>query len=376
MPGFFRKRGTSYQLIVTMGTDYDGKPIRYTKTLKNEECRTDAQAKKALAVFYADCVSGKAEKPSLLTVGNICDMYMDEHVRIHKKKTTLRGYETIISRIQPLFKQKAETLTKLKVQRWINDYLVKEHEYSPKTIKNTVSFLHAAYKWAITMDILKRNPCDNVSLPAQEHKEAEYYTEEEVDILMQGINELSEDFLNQKVAMLLAIFGGLRKGEICGLNWEDVKENGVLIVRTRNIGVGIGIYEDTPKTERSNRFISLPAEVMDELQHLQRYQESLEAFYEYDSPAVIRNNLGKPIWPNSLAEWISRFQESLGLKRIVLHGLRHTHASMLIGMHADVSQVSGRLGHAQKSTTLNRYTHLFKQNDTDMLNNMSERYLK
>ena len=68
MPGYYRKRGNSYQFIVTYGTDYSGKPKRYVESVPVSECKTDAQASKYLAQFYARVADRSISKRSALTV--------------------------------------------------------------------------------------------------------------------------------------------------------------------------------------------------------------------------------------------------------------------------------------------------------------------
>lgn len=181
--------------------------------------------------------------------------------------------------------------------------------------------------------------------------------------------------------ILIALFCGLRKSEILGLNWEDINlETGAMrICRSRHAKKGGGVYEDTPKTDRSNRDIALPREILSFLRELkvQQLEEKLIYGNRYtDSPALIKNRFGEPLHPHSPYKWLKQFTESAGIRDIGLHGLRHTHASMLASMGTDKVQVSKRLGHSQISTTLNIYTHLFENKDQEIADGLSENYLR
>ena len=115
-----------------------------------------------------------------------------------------------------------------------------------------------------------------------------------------------------------------------------------------------------------------------ELRILQVYQKErrllLGPCYK-DSPAVFRGPLGGPIYPNSLWKWFTAFSKDNGLPELGLHGLRHTHASMLANANTDKVQISERLGHSELTTTLNIYTHLFEDADQQVADTLSEKYL-
>lgn len=383
MPGTMRKRGSdSWYLEVTIGTDFRGRPIRYNKTVHG----TKKQAEKELAKFYADCEAGRISKSSTATVEQVADLYVSEYAERHLKVSARRSVDTALKVwIKPLIgKRKISRLSRIDVQQWINHMSDGENGkqgLSPKTIRNYYSVLCGIMEFAIDMEFIQDTPCKNIRLPKKEHHEAEYYNLEEVKSLLKALDSLPAEELKFKVAIYIALFGGLRKSEILGLNWEDVdlETRKVEIKRTRMIGPDIGVYEDTPKTDKSVRTIVLPEEIMNMLRalHAQQSELKLRLSNQYeDSPAILRGDFGKPLYPQVLQRWFTRFTEEHGLRHIGLHGLRHTHASMLAYMGADKMQVSTRLGHSQLSTTLNIYTHLFEEADKTIADNLSDQFLK
>lgn len=373
MPGYYRKRGNSYQFIVTYGTDYSGKPKRYVESVPISECRTDSQAGKYLAQFYARVADGSISKSSALTVKALCDAFMDS-CSINLKKNTIMSYKTILKRIEPLYKKKASALTKKNVQDWVNNYLIEQRKLSPKTINNTLSVLHCIYEWGIEMDLVTSNPCNYIRTPKKKKKEIKSYTEDQLAVLLDAIYNLPDEEQVYRVALLLAIFGGLRRGEMCGLDVNHVGINGVMIEQTRNVDE-TGVFIDSPKNVTSVRFVTLPEEVMNQIQALIKRQASLESYYEHHSPALLRNSVGNPIRPTWLTVKTSEIEKAAGLPPLGLHALRHTHASMLVSMNSDVSKVSRRLGHSQVTTTLNIYTHLFQQDEAELAAEMNSKFL-
>ena len=174
----------------------------------------------------------------------------------------------------------------------------------------------------------------NIRMPKKTHKEANYFSLDEVKVLLEALEALPAAELKFKVAISLGLFGGLRKGEIMGLNREDVDfdRNEITIKRTRMIKPGEGIYEDTPKTDKSIRAVTLPGEVMTEIRRLiaQQKEMKLQLHNQYhDSAALLRSDSGDPLYPQVLQRWFTRFLQKNGLRHVGLHSLRHTHASML-----------------------------------------------
>ena len=378
MPGYKRKRGKdAWYLEVTIGTDFRGKPIRYNKTV---HCRSEREAEKELARFYTECEDGKICKQGSDKIGPFCDTYYEEYATRFLKKTTLSGTRTAIKMsIKPLLGSiKVTALSRLDVQQWIN--ALSDSGLSPKTIRNRYSVLCQIMSYAIDMGLIDDTPCRNIRLPKTARAEAKYYDMEDVHKLLDALSKVEIEDLTFKVAILVLLFGGLRKGELLGLNWDDVsfKDNTIHIHRARYVAPGEGIYEDTPKTASSIRYVTLPKEIMMELRILQVYQKErrllLGPCYE-DSPAVFRGPLGGPIYPNSLWKWFTAFSKDNGLPELGLHGLRHTHASMLANANTDKVQISERLGHSELTTTLNIYTHLFEDADQQVADTLSEKYL-
>ena len=181
-----------------------------------------------------------------------------------------------------------------------------------------------------------------------------------------------------RVIILLTIFTGLRRGEVLGLEWQDIDfKNSSLTVRQASQYVSaIGIYTKDPKTETSNRMISIPDSIIKLLKEYKRKQ--LEARLRLGDKWIETNRLfvqwnGSPMHPDTIAKWFRQFLEDKNLPHITFHGLRHTHATLLISQGLDVRTVSNRLGHAQTSTTLNIYAHAFAKMDreaSDKLDNL------
>jgi len=294
-------------------------------------------------------------------------MYLKENAPYAVKKSTLDSMKSTmkIHIIPELGKCKANNLTRGSVQRWINDLRKK---LSPKTIRNCVSNLSSVFAWAQMMEMVPNNPCRGVALPSSRKTEANYLSKSEVATLLERLEMVPERELKFKIAIYIALFGGLRKSEIMGLDWKhfDPVRNTLRIEQTRLIGRAVGVYSDSTKTEKSVRTIGIPVELSAMLHSLKEQQEKAALLLgsEWkDSPAIMKGEFGQCLYPQVLTRWFTRFQEQQGLRKVGLHGLRHTHTSMLAYLKTDKMLISKRLGHSQLSTTLNIYTHLFDELD-------------
>lgn len=223
------------------------------------------------------------------------------------------------------------------------------------------TMLTAAVQW----QIIPLNPCSRVKPPQVEYKEAQVLDEKEV---AQLINCLNGEPLRYRVAIMLILYTGLRRGELCGLNWNDIDlDNGFIhIKRALLYTPNKGIYEDTTKTRQSNRVIQIPADMVALLKEYKIEQLSRQLLLGTQwiaTDKVITSDCGGYMHPDTLTSWFNKFIKRHNLPDAHIHTLRHVSATLLIAGGVDIATVSNRLGHSNKSTTLNIYTHAIKSAD-------------
>jgi integrase len=177
----------------------------------------------------------------------------------------------------------------------------------------------------------------------------------------------------------LALLTGARRGEICGLRWSDINfEQGTIAInRTLQYIPGAGTVFNAPKTKRSRRCIKIGADCIALLKEYSLHQkaERLKVGSAWtrritvEDGKTVENDLlftkwnGEPIDPKTVTSWFPGFLAAHDLPAVHFHSLRHTNASLLIAAHAPITTVSGRLGHAQTSTTLNIYASAIQSAD-------------
>jgi integrase len=219
--------------------------------------------------------------------------------------------------------------------------------------------LHAALQRALELELIARHPMVALRkrLPTGAAPEAKVIDADAVAALLHRAAGTS-----YHPAILLASACGLRRGEACGLRWRNVDlEAGTLSVAEARVPARRGIATGATKTGRS-RLIHIPgfARALLRQHRIAQAEQLLRLGARLgDDAYVCAHADGSPINPMSLSAWC-RTNSPIGY-----HGLRHTHASLLLGSGASIKAVSARLGHATATMTLATYAHLLPGADED-----------
>ena len=254
----------------------------------------------------------------------------------------------------------------------------KERTLSGKTIREYHRLIHTVLDQALKEGLVAVNVADRATPPKMEQKDVNYFQPEQVAAIREAL-ELEP--IKWRTLVHLLLITGARRGEILGLKWDkvDFASNQVYICNNVLYSADVGIYEDTPKTERSKRYVSLPAETMQLLKQYRAWQNGerlrLGEYYQ-DQGFVFAQDTGGPMHPDSVTTWLSRFSKRHGLPHVNAHAFRHTMASMLYFNGVDSVSISKRLGHAQVSTTANIYAHVMEAADKKNADILADVFLK
>ena len=248
------------------------------------------------------------------------------------------------------------------------EHTKKDGKLNNNSVIRYQAMLSSIFKKGVQWGLINENPCSRAEHPKAEEIDVRVLTEEEIPKLLDALLDAPPQY---SVITQLALLLGARRGEICALRWSDIDfEKGTLsIKRTVQSIPGICLVFNAPKTRRGKRCLRIGADCVELLQEYRRYQK-VERFrigsvwvrkVTLENGKVVDNDMlftkwnGEPMDPDIISSWFPKFLEAHDLPSIHFHSLRHSNVSILIAAHVPITTVSGRLGHAQTSTTLNYY---------------------
>ena len=238
---------------------------------------------------------------------------------------------------------------RLKTEGRIHEHPEMGHQLSDSMVRHIHSTLHAALKDAVQAHVIPRNPTEGTTAPKPNYKPKRILTGEELDAFRAVVerDEVWRDFFQTE------LMTGLRRGEICGLQWSDFDGNtGTLKVCRTLHSQRKGEYTvGETKTNQGMRTIILPHSVADILR-----RRKADAISQWIFPDPVKPE--DPVDPNAAYRHMKTLLQRAGLPSIRFHDLRHTFATHALTSGVDAKTLSGILGHTNASFTLDTYTHV------------------
>jgi integrase len=358
MSGHIVERGPNRWAIV-LETRVGGRRKQRWSTFRGSK----REAQKRLAELITDRERGEYVDPSKKTVAQYFAEWLRDWAPAKAGLKTLEGYALYSRYItesigdRPMQQVRGGDLNRLYLD-------LRERGLSPRTVKHTHVLARRVFGHALKQGDLKVDPSTLVDAPKVPLVEAAVLRSEEIPIMLDGLR--GSPFYAIAVT---ALGTGMRRGELCALQWQDVDlEGGKLEVKrsleqTRKGGLRM----KEPKSARGRRTISLSPSVVTCLK--EHYRGQLELRMKLGLGKAPQDALvfatydGRPRTPNNLSTKFGLAMVRLGLPHVGLHTLRHTHASMLIKAGEDILTISRRLGHSSAAITLGVYGHLMSSRD-------------
>lgn len=350
----FRQHGKWYAAL-RWKDDESGKWKRKTKACRG---KTKALARIELQDWRREVEAAQVAS-STQTLGQLVEEWLEvERAAGNIERSTISGYETIARRIAcyVIADIPMVDIRRAAAQAWVIE--LAEAGFSPSTIKKTIGVASRAIEFAIANGELLANPFRGLRRPkltAPHPNSLDANGRAKMQAWL-----VSGDLTRLRMAAALALHGGLRLGECCGLKWDDIElKRRVLWVR-RAIGYEGGeAYEKLPKTGHQ-RDVPLDDCLLDLLKRWKAKQrEEVAPLHVKPSEYVLGTPDGYAL-PNHISRgWavVSRELNLIGTegKRVNFHGLRHTFATVAVASGVDIKTVSSILGHANAAMTLNVY---------------------
>ena len=241
----------------------------------------------------------------------------------------------------------------------------KDVPLSNNTVRHYHSFLSSVLGVAVKWGLIPSNPCERATLPKKEKTRPRYLDEEQAGKLLELIEGEDMQF---KTMIKLFMFTGMRREELCGLEWKDIdfKTSVIRIERASLYIPHEGIITDTTKNDSSTRYIKAPAVAIQLLKEYKRWQAQKRLSMGdrwVDCDRLFTRDNGQPIHPDTIGCWFRDFIRANDLPDISIHSLRHTNATLMINSGIPLTTIAARLGHADPTTTTRIYTHAIQSAD-------------
>lgn len=230
---------------------------------------------------------------------------------------------------------------------------------SAKTVRHIHTIVHKALSGAVDAGILPTNVAVRAKPPRPGRRSSTEIQCWEPEELSRFLDHVAGTRL--AAAWRLAAMTGMRRGEVLGLRWKDIDlDAGRLSVRQVVVSVAYAVLHSSPKSHQA-RVIDLDTGTVEQLRAHRRTQQLERAQWgsDYrDKDLVVAKENGEPIHPDSFSQAFERLLRQAGLRRIRLHDLRHTHATLAVKAGVPVKVISERLGHESPAFTLKQYAHV------------------
>lgn len=363
-----RQRGSSIQRVVLKSGEprwrfrvdvpgADGQRRQRTVTFKSERKAVEAQAR-----LRTEVAAGTYQAPDRITVDAWLDQWLDIGERTWRASTRV-SYGIALKPARAAFgSTRLQRLTRADVERLVRSMLASGGRdgsgRSPRTVALALTILVKALNDAVHDGLIATNPAARVRKPAQQHREMETWTPQQMSTFLAHVEE------DPLVGAWHLSALGLRRGEVLGLRWSDVDfERGVLHIRQARVQAGAAVVVNEPKTARGRRTLPMHAGLVAALRAT-RQRTMLDAAVvplrqrgaRDGDRLIVVDATGQPLTPDRYSDLFETHVRDAGLPSIRLHDMRHSALSILLAQGVPVHVVARLAGH-DPSVTLRTYAH-------------------
>ena len=361
---------TYWEARYTLGFDQmTGKQIQRSITGK-----TQKEVAQKLREITVELDQGTYQEPTKMTLGEWLEIWLKDY-SVNLKPMTQQTYsEQIQNHIKPeLGRIKLKDLKTHMIQRFYNSLATGEKPLAAKTIKNIHGVLHRALNQAVSNNLIRVNPATACVLPKVQKPEIKPLEPGEIYRILQEAKE--DDYQN---LVTVALFTGMRQGELLGLSWDCVDfETGVIIVKQQLQHKDGKYFLCSPKSNKPRKMLPAPL-VMDALKAEQEKQRlaQQQAGEVWSNPfnLVFTDASGKNLVRRTVVKHFKAIAERAGAGDARFHDMRHSFAVASLLAGDDIKTVQENLGHATAAFTLDVYGHVTEQMRRDSASRMQRFY--
>ncbi|WP_375199502.1 tyrosine-type recombinase/integrase [Lysinibacillus sp. RS11] len=360
---FYYYNAKKEQLWMYRHTYYDSLGKRREK--KKSSFKTEKAALRSLLEVKAATVDGATKRieNDNLTVGEWLDMWFEMNQKKWKVSTRAQYELSVRLHLKPLLgKYKLQKLDKPTYQREFIDKL--EKKYKSGTVRLAHNIFKIAINAAIEEELLTRNRFNKITFTLDEDTDNENFLSiDQLKVLL--FDAKQNENITVYTFLLVIAYTGMRRGEALGIQWRniDFENNTITIERTRDHA-----GSRTPKTKNSYRTILVDEAVMKQLAAYRTHCKSLLLSFgkklkddiTKDDTYVFLSEAAEPYSPDTIFSIFRRIIKRTKLPKVTIHGLRHTHCTILLSRRVNVEVIAERLGNTPKMI-YDVYGHVLKE---------------
>ena len=353
--GTLRQRSDGrWEARVVIGYDENNLPRTKNVTAVNKDKCLEKLEKLKQEIGIVGHNNIKADKQ----FGEWIDFWYQQYAKITLKQTTQSEYESLIYKhiIPEIGNIKLNKFTQNDLQQFYSRLKISGRQIhteicgqglSDRMVRACHTLCRKSFAKAVEENLIRINPAIGCKLPPKKAKEMQVLTSDEMQRFI--IQAKSDRYFE---LFVLELCTGMRRGEILGLQWDDLNmQTGELYIRRQVVLVDGNIQISTPKTKSSIRTIIIPPDIV---KILAEYKKRINSIWIFPSPKT----KDTPLHPASVTSILDRLLKRAECKHIRFHDLRHTFATNALANGMDVKTLSAIIGHISSETTLNIYTHI------------------
>jgi integrase len=355
-----RRAKDSYTIVVNLGADPEtGKRRQQWVTVRG----TKKDAERRLSELLNQLDSGTFLKPRKITLGEYLQGWLADYAELHCSPKTIESYRQVInSHLMPelgnikLVELEARHLQTMFARK-------RDSGLSARTVRYLYGLMSQVLRYAVRQGILNRNVAQNTEPPKIEHRELNTIRPEQINIFLEAARETPH-----YAFFYLLLHTGLRRGEALALKWKNIDMGLASLGVQAYLSVTLSLskvagktYIREPKTSSGKRRVALPPSLTLVLQqHKLKQQESFALLGTTltGEGYVFCHHDGTPLDPSTVSHSFAHVLRQAGLPPMPLHGLRHSHATLLLQAGTHPRVVMERLGHSSIRVTLDTYSHV------------------
>lgn len=366
MKGNIEKRGPQvYRIRLDAGRDEKGRRVQRSVTVHGS--KRDAERKLSELLQHAN--AGGIQQSCSMTVSDYMDYWLHHYVCTLSVSTQMDYRKVARLYVRPnIGRLLLRDVKPSHLQSLYAKLKATASSRTGKAISDTaVAHVHAvlsgAFRRAVGWRLIDFNPAKGVVAPQPAKSVKPVMSRESLSLLLEHLE--GGEAGPRGLWVLLALSTGFRRGEVCGLRWQDVdmEKRVVRMVESTVSGPDGPIAKPGGKTPSARRSVVIPEYLVAAMERERRRQDDIRAALgpSWNTEGlVVVNSMGRRVDPTRVYDAHRSILRKLGLPHIALHGLRHSHATWLLEQNVHPKVVSERLGHSKTSITLDIYSHVLQ----------------